>query len=463
MGHENNSAIDLFNRREERFFVPTEFTKTFLKEINYLLKVKRFSNYDTVETIYFNNIYHEIPWGISLKARRYKKNLTSKKKIKLNLKEKYLLEIKKESDQGSFSSEKNRYELSLKDAIAFVNKNDLIAPDYKINPYVITEYKRTHYILDSNIPFRTTIDNSIFYWYIPPNSNFGEFLGKELNLRVEIKMDYSLLNSRIHDLMKKLLNDCNAKYTVSKKNTAYNLLCRHRTKLGQKFPKELKDCEIETKLLIQANDASQVFRSLQKTYSQGQGNFRIEKIFPYIFESASINEYFYTKQQNIKKEALKFLFKGAWVKSLYKENLLIVDNSFNFTCITKRQEIKFFPYFIYNSNQYQKLCRLREKMLKEKIYPLGSLIRLRKTFWIESLTNGRLYHLSVDQCTNENERFCQLEIEYASSPHANKEHNPEHFIIEDIACITNQIFSNMEQFLKPTSLTKFQWIESLTK
>lgn len=198
-------------------------------------------------------------------------------------------------------------------------------------------------------------------------------------------------------------------------------------------------------------------------YNQGKGDFRTEKIFPYTFESASINEYFYMGTGKQKKEALKFLFKGGWVKSLYKDELLIVENFLGLDCITKRQEIKLAPYFLYTPSRHREICCLRRDQLKEKIYPDGSLMRLRKAFWVESLKSGRLYHLSVDQCTCGNNRFCQLEIEYSASPRLSREENPEYSIVEDIARIVNQIVSKVEQPLRPTPLTKFQWLERLTE
>lgn len=450
---------DLSDRQEERFFIPLSFTGLFLQGINRILKVKRFSDREVAETIYFNNLAHEVPWGTSLKIRHYKRNLScSGRKIRLSNDQRYLLEVKKESDKGSYSRRKERKEVPLEEVIDLVNsQGDFINP---LHPYVGTEYLRCHYVPFSDLPIRVTVDTSVSYWFFS-SSEIGLFLGSEPYLRVEVKSHYSVLDSEAYRSISDLLNSCHAKPIISKKYMAYNLLCRYRTKLGQKFSKELREHEIEAKLLLEAKDVSYIFRELQQIFGDKKGRFRTEEIFPYSFESASINEYFCYERGRKKEEALKFLFKGGWFKTIYKEGLEIVDNSLGLSCITKRREVKFSPYQIFSPSSYLDLREKRQSQLKRDIFFLGNLMRLRKAFWVESTETGRLYHLSVDQCTHGDNRMYQLEIEYSASPKLSKESDPENSIIEDIAFIAEQIKSSFSSAVKPTALTKFQWLEKL--
>jgi hypothetical protein len=90
----NSVEVDLPERREIRLALPCNkidealgvFADNGLEEMS-------FSDRKIVRTVYLNNEEHEVPWGVSLKARQYT-NETLQEDTLIDFDEQYFLEIK---------------------------------------------------------------------------------------------------------------------------------------------------------------------------------------------------------------------------------------------------------------------------------------------------------------------------------------------------------------------------------
>jgi len=103
-------------RKEERYYLSKQKADEFKKEIKEISFLRKFKdNYS--KTIYFNNDEHEVPFGLSIKARKYD-SFSWGKTVSLNENEMWILEIKKDIlSKNSRLREKERNKLILKEII----------------------------------------------------------------------------------------------------------------------------------------------------------------------------------------------------------------------------------------------------------------------------------------------------------------------------------------------------------
>lgn len=65
----NSVRIDLPIRTEKRYIISS--SEDFLRKISPYAQRKRFSDDEHVQTIYYNNEEHAVPFDLAIKARRY--------------------------------------------------------------------------------------------------------------------------------------------------------------------------------------------------------------------------------------------------------------------------------------------------------------------------------------------------------------------------------------------------------
>ncbi|MEK6906946.1 MAG: hypothetical protein AABW45_00280 [Nanoarchaeota archaeon] len=422
----NEISVDLPKRLERRFLLPD--SKDFVDISSEYMKRKKFSDNEYVQTIYFNNDEHIIPFENSVKVRKYMPNAQNNPILN---DETYFLDIKE--GLGNFK-QKTRLEANLDEATKILNKK-FNFPKNHLRPYVLVEYLRRHYIPKNFSDIRLTLDSGLRYFYLTENNKLI-YLGGEDYTRLEIKEGKS--DPKFKNLMEEMIKDLELIPVISKKFKAYNLLNLYHSKIsGKKFHKELKDCEIESKLEAESEN---VFYDIKQTFRNGI-NFRLPNHFPYTFESASINRYYHSTNGSF-----KAMFLGNEVEIVRKNEGEIIKDKFGLECIIKRKETK------------GELVETNSNILTNNSLG-GELYRMRKAFWIENEDTKRFYHVSLDCCLGLPGKLYQVEVEYTGKYGEPKEYekSAEDEILEDIGKITKTLVDKFPS-LKPSKTTKMGWL-----
>lgn len=420
--------LDLPRRIERRYVMlyPDRFISALSQHAERVI----FSDNEYVQTIYFNNEEHAIPFGHSLKARRY---IAEPPKEAALEDDGYFLDLK---ILKGVEKQKTRIAVGLREAMEIANK---IYPsaDGQLRPFMMVVYHRNHYKPKNASGARITIDDALRYFYFPPNSKEGIEIGREDYPRVEIKQEKA--KPEFDSLMERVLRGCEAFPIISKKFRGYNFLCWHHTKTsGNNLVKELKGCEIEAKLEADSED---VFRMTKQLFRNGVEGFVLPPHFDFTFESASINRY-YGNEDGV----FKAMLRGNKAEIVVKRDSEIVKDPLGLDFILKRKEKK------------GVIVALDSEMIRNAQLK-GELHRMRKAFWVDNVRTGRTYHISLDRCTGEPGILYEMEIEYTAIYKEMAGVMPvnENEIIADIAFLTKAILDNVPG-LRPSVLTKQGWL-----
>jgi acyl carrier protein len=425
--------MEKITRKEERHVIESSKLNEFIDEIRSITSPKIFPrNYN--HTIYFNNFEHEVPFEVSIKARRYS---SSPFDVNLNLDDKWIFEIKRDTIVGnSRLREKKRKELSLREILeelSNTNKIEETPITSALGPYVADSYKRSHYVVKGEKDFRITVDDNCTYFFFEEGLNSNQ-IGKEDYARVEIKIPSDKINTTNAQRIQQILSNFEAEPIISKKDMAYNLLSRYlRDKYRRYVPSS--DTEIEAKLVLDRKN-QHLFHQIKKDFENGCiENFALMKEFPYVIETGELNHYV----PGPKGDFLRISTKGRSKKITSKANLEIVSDPLGLDCIIKRKEEK--------------------EPFSESLHsmPVKTIYRKRKYFLVENDETKNSYCILMDRCTHENNELFQIEIEgLLLSPSSNEEKE----IIQDISYIGKKIIEKYP-VLKPVPMTKSDWLKTL--
>jgi hypothetical protein len=420
-------------RKEERCYIQTSKLGEFIRGIKPITTEKEFkTGYN--QTLYLNNSEHEVPFGISIKARKYSK-LSWGKKIKLNLNDEWILELKKDLIiEDSRLRQKERKNLKLKDISKILQKETKdFSLSLPLRPCVADSYRRRHYLVKGSDDFRITIDDNLNYYFFE-SGLIGIKIGQEDYIRIEVKVPPNKLKSSKFKMIRNLLLKLKAEPIISKKDTAYALLGKYlRNKFNEKTAKS--DIEIEAKLSLDGRKQN-IFHKIRNDFKRGRINgFGPMKGFPYILESGRLHKYIVNHQNNY----IRIGLKGDSQTTTLKENSETIKDLLNLNCILKRREIKI------------------SQPKKDLNQSLRMLYRKRKYFIVQNNKNKETYCILIDRCTCGAKELFQIEIEGLT---LSSLRDKEAEIIKDIAYITNKILRKYKD-LKPTTQTKLDWLKSL--
>lgn len=419
--------IDLPTRTEKRYIISS--LENFLDRISPYVERKRFSNNEYVQTIYFNNDEHVVPFEFSIKARRYLPNLPDFPVLDDD--DVYFLDLKR--GKGN-DKQKIRFKTTLKEATKIVNETYSFS-SIPLRPYVLVEYLRQHYIPKNTRNIRLTSDTSLRYFFFPPDQKGAIEIGREDGYtRIEIKEGEP--NESFSNLVREVLREINAFPIISKKFTAYNFLGLHHAKTsGKPFHKELRGYELESKL---ETNSEEIFQKIKQFFKENKSDFRLPLHFPYTFESASINRY-YKNNEGL----FKAMFRRNEAEIVKKGDVEIIKEPFGLNCILKRKETK------------GDIVPIDSKIISTAQLQ-GELYRMRKAFWVENQQTSRFYHISLDCCLGLPGTLYEIEVEYTGR-YIDSEDTQEEEIIEDITRITKTLIEEFPK-LKPSQLTKQDWL-----
>lgn len=464
------APIDI-HRIEERFLILPENFEAFLKDISKVLRPQAFSQKKVSRTIYFNNDDCPVPWGYSLKARMFLPDFSSE--ISISPEDIYRIEIKGRKE-GNLR-DKLQKELPIFEATQFINEHlGSQMPGVILRPYAADEYLREHFVSQEEKLLRLTVDWDIRYAYFEENSYTAVWTGKDNFARIELKVAPERMKSEEHKRVLEIIAKYSPLPIISKRARAFHLASIFLDKKGSNLKKELQECEIEAKFLVRHSNPASLFLAL-KRYLQKNIIYTVAPHYPYTKEEGGINYYWAQRNtQGETVEGLKLRFLGRAIKTVFKKSTVIVPDSFGLGCILERQEKKG-KVIDFTQKDYDGILKQAEKDLGPLEF-IGYLFRSRRAFWPENVDTGRVYHISLDQCTSYDGRVIyQLEVEYTGRyfdrfrdrfESKKSETEIKEIIHAEVAELSHKVLSFCNKngkYLIPTTLTKFDWLRVRTQ
>jgi len=412
----------MVTRKEDRFFVDASKISSFIQGILAFSEEKEFkTNFN--RTVYFNNDEHEVPFEVSIKARKYDETPLGSQFV-LDPGEKWIFELKSDiKSENQRLRHKERKDTNIEQIVEEINSIfDVSAP---LKPYTADDYRRRHFQIEGD--FRITVDDMVRYYFFE-NGFRAEQTGSEENSIAEIKVPVEKLDSAEYKEITLLLETLNCQPAISKKDSSYNFLSDFLRKKANNRKVQGTDTEIEAKLVLEGKNQD-VFHRIKKDFADGRINgFRIIPEFPHTLESGKIHKYVLDSDEN-----LRLSMRGGKIKAVTKKDTEVFDS-----CIVKRKEIDV-PFS-------------RDMLLMDSI----NLYRKRKYFVAENTESGESYCILVDRSTSNEKELFQIEVENTSINGTKNEKAVIKDIKEIVAFITGKY-----PFLTPAPLTKKDWLKSL--
>lgn len=320
--------MKMTRRTEERFIMKVSDSERLTKRIDCIADREDYENQYT-HTIYFDNPEHELPFEVSLRARRYADSYLNGP---LNTGEQYKIDDKIELNSSRLLKRSQPMELG---SIISANSSLTAVPPNPINspliPYMATSYKRDRYLLRGGIT--VTIDRDIRYYIL--EDLVPRYMTTEPGTRVELKT----ANGHNTDMTKmaeirEVLAETNAEATIEKKIAAYNMVCNYlRTKMNRPTPKP--EIEIEAKLSLDGNSQYVIHRIKQDFFNGSINGFALAAGFSYTLERGKLYRYISTgNETNARINVGEGFDRTLTVKS--KE--AIVEDGVGLGCILKRHK-----------------------------------------------------------------------------------------------------------------------------
>ncbi|MDD5489456.1 MAG: hypothetical protein PHP25_02130 [Candidatus Moranbacteria bacterium] len=447
------------SRSELRFFILLPFLGYFIEKLKEKFRKKLFSRNEIVQTVYLGNVDQIVPGGVSLKARRFLSEFSTR--ILLSPSDIFLFEKKRHRDSQDwyFREKSPRERRSIKEI------TDAASSRYgeQLGPYVLVEYHRLHFLpIAESIPLRVTIDTGMRFWHFGQSGPHLIRIDSEI-ARVECKIENSHIGHILHSFLMDLLLFLGAQPIFSKKDEAYNLVKKHFDEIyARPLIKELAGCEIEAKLTLQDSDPVGFFRKLRAKLENNDIAIGTDPFYPFTFTTSSLNHYWGKQDGAQLNDGLKILFKGVSFKPVTKGEMSLVDPDL---AIVKRKETK------ERKTQYSpEIFRSVVDFYANQIGPLkyvGYLSRSRRAIWPEHRKTKRFYHISLDRClTSDKSPLYQIEIEYSGllkekAAIATPSAKTEIEIVRDTQLLASYILDFAKQEgvnLYPDSLSKFKWL-----
>lgn len=386
------------------------------------------------EIVYFDDEAHRPPFEQTVRARRHT-NAVPPWRFQPSQTEIWMLEQKSETEPGVLK-QMQRIALRFSEIIALLGDQTESkgAQLSALVPFMANSYERQNFIVKGDGRIRITVDNKAVY-YAFVNGLVAERTGSKEFSRVELKTyghgahnDYLLQVYGALGLAK-------AVPVISKKDMAYNL---HRQRLMNEsgWHPGRTDTEIEAKLSLDASH-QHLFNLIKEDFATGRvkGFTRLER-FPHTIVGGKISIYLITNTN----EYLRMSRRGDDSVFTKKEDSKIMDDPYGLKCIVKRRELE------------GALISVPE--IKDEL----TLYKKEKYFMVRGKHGN--YRVSIDRCSRVNGYrgdLYQMEIE-STMMRPSKEQ--EAVAAREIADITWQLI-RMHSELKPTTLTKLEWIMGL--
>ena len=414
-------------RIEDGYYASLPQIREILAEIR-TAKHKTFPT-DHNHTIYFNNSEHEVPFGVSVRGRRY-----SSHEFDGNLSHdgEWIFDVKRDFIYPPFRlTKKESQALTLKEIMQKVSTDAICGNASQLFPYCADSYRRKHFQVGNDEDFLITVDDNIkYYFFEQPLQAIP--IGEEGSVRMEIKVPLSRMGSKEFNTIQRILNEKGAEPTISRQDMLYNLITAHICSKANAYHNR-SDTEIEAKLSLTGDDQS-VFQMIKDDFMHGLlPGFSIPDTFSYTLEGGGLQRYI----TGLEGKSLRLSIRGGSKSVTSKGISKVEDDNFGLRCIVKRSEI--------------------EEQFNDSLLSLPSMMlyKKRKEFVVRNNTTGTSYCISMDRCTSGYKELYQIEVEGLLLAPSNDE---EKKLVNDIACLAKILIWRYPE-LKPTALSKFEWLK----
>ncbi len=449
------------SRWEYRFLLLPEAVANFLDEVCEFMQQIRYEQPIT-RTVYLNSDNYAVPWGYSLRLRKYLSHYSNP--IQIDPGEAYRLEIKVAGD--NHRREKTLLELPLKEAIAYAQ--DFLGDHVcePLRPYTVAEYQRLHFVPRHGEGLRLTVDRDTRYSFFSfaVSNDRSIPIGREDFARVEIKLGEGGAETAAHAKLLSLLEKYRSLPVISKRETANSLVGRYIDLFGDDFFKELSRCEVESKFLLDHPNPAALLIGLKKMLLKS-GPYFLPQAYPYIQQAASINHYWGRRDGGGKLcDGLKLQLYGKMLRPIFKRDTEVRLTAVGRIPVLVRREVKEAP-FVYTPEDYRQTLADAANSLGE-LSPVGYVYRLRRAFWPENFHSKRIFHISIDEISSPTgKKMYQLEVEYTGRHHGghllqDPQAAQDEIVNEvgELSAIVLDFCNRDRECLKPTTLTKFDWL-----
>lgn len=450
------AELDLL-RHEQRFFLWPPAAEGFSAELRRGWREVQFSDRPHVLTIYLESDEHDVPFGTSVKLRRFLPQPADA----LSRGDDGTFQFEIKGTRGETERTKTtRRATSLPEAIAEA-RAALNIPT--LRAYLAVGYERRHFVPRDGTPLRVTLDRDIRFWYFVPGDEYATPLGTEEISRFEVKLPIAGGGHfPAWEALRGVLAAHGALPINSKRTEGFARIGQYLTaRFGRGVTRDLIGQEIEAKLLVLCDDPPLLFRFLKECLRNG-GPIRLAGYFPYTIDAETVNQYWAEERDGKLADGLKVLLRGDHFGSVEKSDTDAIDSSAG---IVKRREVKS-PIQPYHPEAYRAVV---DEWMTRASSPrfLGYLTRWRRAIWPEEAASGRIYHISLDRChaSRRPEPLWQLEIEYVGRrADVSGGGDPEQVVVEEIHDLAHRLLERANRkgrsWLVPTTLTKFQWLSA---
>jgi len=408
-----------------------------------------YSDNHYTQTIYFNNDFYSLPFGFSLKLRRYVGN--PQDNISLS-DTKYILEEKHTlMEDGVLIKKKKRENLNREEVLGRFSHQDLahilsdslpnqndIPSGLLLKPQVATQYHRRHFCLDDHL--RITLDDELqFFAFDTTNASK---IGEHGLIQIELKSD--TLTKNMEEALSEL-NRIDAIPSISKKSFCFNRLASYReSKIDSEYRlnNEIPEKEFELKFNNVNLSSGIIFLLLRTLFEQEKNNFIICPEQPYSDEIGAIHRYYHNPGQITRVAYVGNTSRITSKKYHDQNNMVLVRLEHKSSLLTASSAQEIGGDFGKN---------------------IGELYRVRKSFWVVNQNSGRVYKIAADNSYTNTSLLGQIEIEYSGIRKGVPLNNPNRIIEADINNLGNILLSSplTSPYLETTTLTKFEWLSSL--
>lgn len=456
-----------WSRKEKRFALPSALLDQLLNAIDEAgMKSLEYSGRAVTQTVYFLDDEQHWSMGVSFKARRYIEDRSARIFLFDLKKSMFRFEIKKESTGMEAREKKHFGPIYFGQGLAHLGKSI-----FRIRPYLVIEYRRRHFVFpDSEEWCRITVDSDMRIWVFPKGATEAVCVrdcqeGSDL-IRLEIKVSNAGESDSCVQMLLGGLFKLGVQPIISKKMEGLGAV---KLWLDQTYAnplvKELKNCEIESKMTISPFvDPNVLFTRLKLFCHDGIRPFSVDRTYPFTMTTSSVNHYWSVTDNSQKKEGLKILYRGLTARPVLKSDTKIICPELG---LIERCEVKDKPFSTLTTS-FADVVKKNEAILGQLQY-VGYLFRTRKAIWLINEQNGRVYHISLDKCSaHDRKDLFQIEVECSGKLRSCAEKEGIHpnidetrgEIIEETKFLTRRIldFARERGIGLHPGEEKFQWL-----
>lgn len=411
-----------------------------------------------VRTVYFNDEGYSVPWGYSLRARKYLNDFSNEISFEPN----DIYQIQLKHSLGDFRT-KEKIDCPFAECAAIFEKKISRNGPIGLRPYIVCEYRRKHFVSRKSEHLRVTVDYDVKFYFLEEDTLKAIPIGGEDFIRLEIKENKTGNGSDEHLIIERILNNLGALPVISKREHAFGFAGLHIDKRGNRLFKELKNQELEAKFMVDHPNPAQLLNDL-RCYLMKCQPFTVPAHYPYMQGGAGLNYYWSHFDNVVKMECAKLRFIGQSFKPVLKKgNELIISENRN-AIVLCRQEIKEQARFLSPAVLFRYLGDLDIRL--GPLQAEGHFLRSRRAFWPENLDTGRVFHISIDRSSAiKNNELWQMEIEYTGcfpetklEPDKKKAKRKIAREIIQLSDVVLDFCNKNKTCLAPTTLTKYDWL-----